>query len=57
MPGHLEFLEHLRDDLAAVLFRGVGRQPQLGRINQRLVHRQLAVHHVVLRHHPDPGPQ
>ena len=54
---HLEFLEHLRDDPFAVFFVGVRRQPQLGREHQRLVDGQLAVHHVVLGHHPDPGAQ
>ena len=53
--GQVEFLEHLRDDLGAFLFVGVRRQSQLGGVAQRLVHRQLAVHHVVLRHHPDPA--
>ena len=57
VPGHLEFFEHLRDDLGPVFLGGVGRQPQFGRVHQRLVDGQLAVHHVVLRHHPDPGAQ
>ena len=55
--GQLEFLEHLRDDLGAVGFAGVGRQPQFGGVAQRLVDRQLAVHHVVLRDHADPAAQ
>ena len=53
----LEFLEHLGDDLGAIGFAGVGRQPQLGGVAQRLVDRQLAVHDVVLRDHPDPAAQ
>ena len=55
--GHLEFLEHLRDDLFAVVLGGVRRQPQFGGVHQRLVDGQLAVHDVVLRHHADPGAQ
>ena len=51
--GQVEFLEHLRDDLGAFLFAGVRRQSQLGGVTQRLVDRQLPVHHVVLRDHPD----
>ena len=57
MLGHLEFLEHLHDDLFAVGLRGVGRQPQFGGEHQRLPDGQLAVHDVVLRHHPDSGAQ
>ena len=55
--GQVEFLEDLGDDLGAVGFAGVGRQPELGGIAQRLVHRQLPVHDVVLRDHPDPAAQ
>ena len=57
MFGHLEFLEHLVDDLFPVGLRGVRRQPQLRGVHQRLAHGELAVHDVVLRHHPDPGAQ
>ena len=57
MPGHLEFLEHLRDDLRTVGLIGVRWQPQFGGIHQRLVDGELAVHHVVLGHHADAGPQ
>jgi hypothetical protein len=53
--GQVEFLQHLRDDLGAFLFAGVRRQPQLGGVTQCLVHRQLAMHHIVLRHHADPA--
>jgi hypothetical protein len=53
--GQVEFLEHLGDDLGPFLLAGVGRQPQLGGVAQRLVHGQLAVHDVVLRDHPDPA--
>ena len=55
--GQVEFLEYLRDDLGAVGFAGVGRQPQFGGVAQRLVHRQLAVHDVVLGDHADPAAQ
>ena len=50
-------VEHLRDDLGAVGFAGVGRQPQLGGVAERLVDGQLAMHHVVLRDHTDPAAQ
>lgn len=41
-------LEHLGDDPGAVGLSGVGRQPQLGGVAQRLVDGQLAMHDVVL---------
>ena len=55
--GQIELFEHLRDDLGAVGFVGVGGQPQFGGVAQRLVHRQLAVHDVVLGDHADPAAQ
>ena len=55
--GHLEFFEHLVDDLLAVGLGGVGRQPQFGGVHQGLADGELAVHDVVLRHHADSGAQ
>ena len=55
--GQVEFFEHLGYDLGAVGFAGVRRQPQLRGVAQRLVDRQLAMHHVVLRDHADPAAQ
>ena len=53
----LEFVEHLRDHLAPILLGGVRRQPQLGRVAQRLLDGELAMHDVVLRHHADTTAQ
>ena len=55
--GQVEFVDYLGDDLGAVGFCGVGRQPQFGGVAQRLVNRELAVHDVVLGNHADPAAQ
>ncbi len=57
MFGQVELLEHLGDDPGAVGLAGVGRQPQLGGVAQRLVDGQLAMHDVVLGDHADSAAQ
>ena len=53
--GQLELVEDALDDLPAILGGRVRRQPQLGRVLERVLQRQLPVHDVVLGHHSDPG--
>ena len=57
MLCHFKLTENLRHYLLAVFGGGVRWQPQLGGVHQRLIHRQLPVHHIVLGHHPDPRAQ
>jgi hypothetical protein len=55
--GQVEFFEDLSDDLGPVGFAGVGWQAEFGGVAQCLVHRQLAVHDIVLGDHADPAAQ
>ena len=55
--GQVELFEDLRDDFRSVGLAGVGRQSQFGGVAERLVDRQLPVHHVVLRDHADAAAQ
>ena len=52
--GQLQLVEHPLDHLPAIIGGGVRWQPQFGGEVQRLLDGELAVHHVVLGHHPDP---
>ena len=52
--SQLQLVEHPLDHLPAIVGRGVGRQSQFGGVTERLLDGELAVHDVVLGHHPDP---
>ncbi len=51
--SQLQLVEHPLDHLPAIVGRGVGRQSQFGGVIERLLDGELAVHDVVLGHHPD----